>query len=66
MLPALEEAKKNKAIKDITESNMSLQQENARLKTKIHNMYNILAFRDIEELLEPFLEVKKILEEGEE
>lgn len=66
MTPIIENLKEKKISKDLILQIENLHEENAKLKTKIHKMYEILAWRDIEEILEPFLKVKKILECNDE
>jgi len=63
MQPEIENLKKTNLEKKIIKQIEDLETENAMLKTKISRMYDILAWRDIEDLFDPFIKVKKILEE---
>lgn len=62
MKPELESLKLLNIEKSLIKNNEFLQTENAKLKTNIKKMYDILAFRDINELFEPIIKVKNILE----
>lgn len=62
IMPKLEELKQQRVSKDLLILTEELVQENCRLETKIHRMYELLAWIDLDKILEPILKVKEILE----
>lgn len=66
MLPDLEKLKESRAMKNLALDIENLTQENARLKTKLHKLEQLIAWKPIEDLFDPFIQAKKILEDSEE
>ena len=66
MQPAIEALKESKIKKELIKLLDELHEENAKLKTKIHKIYDLLAWRDMEELFGPILKVKRILNDEDD
>ena len=62
MLPALDKVKESNAMKEVMQRMEELFHENAKLKTKIHKISELIAWRSLEDLFGPILAVKKLLE----
>lgn len=63
MQSGIEEAREKKSTKDLVKTIEDLFCENAKLKAKINKMEAILAWKDLDQLFDPFIKIQKILEE---
>jgi hypothetical protein len=64
MQSGIEDARERKTTKDLAKTIEVLFCENAVLKAKFKKMEDILAWRNLDELFDPFIKIKKILEDS--